>query len=336
MQVVPPPDLVAAIQSETVHIPSSTITRVSSELSDEYRRGAHSRQALRTTEHRLAYLATRMPATYSASLATMNELKRVSQDFTIESVLDISGGSGASTWAAAEAFTSVTEMSVVESDVEMAKIGQRLATHSQNDAVRRASWNVGDVTSLSSLPHHDLVIISYAIGEIALADQETLLREVWEATQLLCLVIEPGSRRGFENILTARSLLTRMGGAIIAPCPGNVACPMTDGADWCHFSQRLVRDAIHRRAKQAALPFEDEKFSYVATAKNSVRPNLQSRILRSPRKHRRLVSLDLCTRSGRTQVQIPKSRADAYRLARKVDWGGAISDEIALTNDGAA
>jgi len=87
-----------------------------------------------------------------------------------------------------------------------------------------------------------------------------------------------------------------------------------------------------RRAGFGATRDEIEAFA----AKKSVRPNLQSRILRSPRKHSRLVSLDLCTRSGRTQVQIPKSRADAYRLARKVDWGDAIPDEIALANDGAA
>ena len=264
----------------------------------------------------------------------MNQLKRVSQDFTIQSVLDIGGGSGASTWAAAEAFTSVTHMSVVESDLEMAKIGQRLASHSQHEAVRRASWMMGDVTSLSKLPRHDLVILSYVIGEIALADQETLLREVWEAAEVFCIVIELGSRRGFENILTARSSLTRMGGSIVAPRPGNVACLMADSADWCHFSQRLVRDVIHRRAKQAALPFEDEKFSYVAAAKNKVHANLQSRILRSPRKHRRLVNVGLCTRLGRTQIQIPKSSADAYKLARKVDWGDTIPDGIALINDG--
>ena len=34
--------------------------------------------------------------------------------------------------------------------------------------------------------------------------------------------------------------------------------------DWCHFTQRLPRSRAHKQIKGAELPFEDEKFSYVA------------------------------------------------------------------------
>ena len=34
--------------------------------------------------------------------------------------------------------------------------------------------------------------------------------------------------------------------------------------DWCHFTQRLPRSRAHKQIKEADVPFEDEKFSYVA------------------------------------------------------------------------
>ena len=109
---------------------------------------------------------------------------------------------------------------------------------------------------------------------------------------------------------------------------------MAEGSDWCHFPQRLVRNAIHRHAKQAALPFEDEKYSYLVVAKNAAPANTESRVLRDPRKRHHLVELDLCTLSGRTQRQIPKSLADAYRIARKADWGDTVPEGIGLISDG--
>ena len=35
------------------------------------------------------------------------------------------------------------------------------------------------------------------------------------------------------------------------------------GDDWCHFSQRLPRSRDHMLLKDASVPFEDERYSYV-------------------------------------------------------------------------
>ena len=40
--------------------------------------------------------------------------------------------------------------------------------------------------------------------------------------------------------------------------------------DWCHFTQRLPRSRAHKQIKGAELPFEDEKFSYVALTRAPV------------------------------------------------------------------
>ena len=40
--------------------------------------------------------------------------------------------------------------------------------------------------------------------------------------------------------------------------------------DWCHFTQRLPRSRAHKQVKGAELPFEDEKFAYVALTRTAV------------------------------------------------------------------
>ena len=42
--------------------------------------------------------------------------------------------------------------------------------------------------------------------------------------------------------------------------------------DWCHFTQRLPRSRAHKQIKGAELPFEDEKFAYVALTRAAVGP----------------------------------------------------------------
>ena len=39
------------------------------------------------------------------------------------------------------------------------------------------------------------------------------------------------------------------------------------GDDWCHFSQRLARSRDHMLLKDASVPFEDERYSYVVATR---------------------------------------------------------------------
>jgi hypothetical protein len=42
------------------------------------------------------------------------------------------------------------------------------------------------------------------------------------------------------------------------------------GNDWCHFSQRLPRSRDHMLLKDADVPFEDERYSYVVVTREKV------------------------------------------------------------------
>ena len=98
------------------------------------------------------------------------------------------------------------------------------------------------------------------------------------------------------------------------PCP--LAAP-----DWCHFAARVERSSLHRRIKEGALGYEDEKYSYVALTRDPVLP-AASRVLRRPVHHPGLIELQLCTPDGIAPLRVTKRDREAFRAARKADWGG--------------
>ena len=124
-----------------------------------------------------------------------------------------------------------------------------------------------DVTRIRTLPPHDLVMAAYSLGEIA----EPLAARLWQAARVALVAIEPGTPRGYALILKVREELLEAGACMVAPCPAATPCPLA-APDWCHFAARVERSSIHRRIKDAELGYEDEKFSYIAVAREAGGP----------------------------------------------------------------
>src|SRR6202142_4800445 len=82
------------------------VTRAAA-ISKTYRDGGGS-SAIRTGTDALAYALARMPATYAAVTASLNALRETVPDFAPKTLLDVGAGPGTATWAAAEAFSSLT------------------------------------------------------------------------------------------------------------------------------------------------------------------------------------------------------------------------------------
>lgn len=102
---------------------------------------------------------------------------------------------------------------------------------------------------------------------------------------------------------------------------------MAAAGDWCHFSQRVERTSLHRRLKEGALGYEDEKFSYVVASRQSVIA-AGPRIIRHPGKHSGHVQLVLCTPEARMETRtITRSSKRAYKLARKAEWGDTLEEQ---------
>ncbi|MGH9635431.1 MAG: small ribosomal subunit Rsm22 family protein, partial [Candidatus Angelobacter sp.] len=230
-------------------------------------------------------------------------------------------------FAAAEQFPQLRQATLLESDAGWIAVGKRLAEQSGSPVIQQTQWLKQDLRSGLACEKHDLVVISYTLGELPHAAAESVLNKAWKCAGKFLVIIEPGTRRGFAAINTARSALLANAAAILAPCPHHFACPMAAAGDWCHFSQRVERTSQHRQLKGGALGYEDEKFSYLIAAKSTV-PSKGARIVRHPGKHSGHVQLALCTAEGKLENHtVTRSSKEAYKRARKAEWGDLWIDE---------
>ncbi|MEU4730602.1 small ribosomal subunit Rsm22 family protein [Streptomyces sp. NPDC023588] len=270
-----------------------------------------------------AYAAYRMPATFEAVRAALDGLAEAAPAWTPGSHVDVGGGTGAATWAVDATWDGPRETTVLDWAEPALKLGKEIADASPSPALRAAHWRRAVIGSGLTLPDADLVTVSYVLGELTPQARTAVVAEAARAGQAVVL-IEPGTPEGYLRIREARDQLIGAGLRVAAPCPHDGACPIEVGQDWCHFSARVSRSSLHRQVKGGSLPYEDEKFSYVAATRFPTGP-AAFRITRKPQIRKGLVLLELCGPQGEglTRVNVTKRQGDLYKAARDADWGQA-------------
>jgi ribosomal protein RSM22 (predicted rRNA methylase) len=318
-----PIELRQAIEEEAAR-PSLQLLRAASEsLSRGYRSSAIPKARLISSENdRIAYLATRLPATYAVVRRVAEEILARIPGLEAGSLLDLGAGPGTASWAGCEAFPGLGRITLVERDADFIELGRRLARHSPSAALREARWSNQDLSLLDDCPGHDLVFVAYVLGEVSVASLKRIVAKGWAAAEKAIAIIEPGTPAGFSRVLTARQELISLGATIAAPCPHHAECPMSGSSDWCHFSARVERTSLHRRTKSGTLPYEDEKYSYVVAARCAIE-RAPARVVRHPLKLKGHVRLELCGSRGIDKKTVPRKNKEQYRAARKSEWGSA-------------
>lgn len=296
------------IEQKALGLPLSALQSAALELSDNYR-AAKDTSRIRTNHKALAYMATRMPATFAVSTTVLTELASYLPDIT--SVLDLGAGTGAASIAARQVFGSDAQLTLLDTDSAFFSEAKQLLPD--------ACFIQADLPTKTDLPPADLVVTCYTLGELLESDRRAVLDRAWEACRQVLVVIEPGTTLGFKNILSMRDHLLDKGANLMAPCPHSMACPMSE-PDWCHFSQRVERSVLHRKLKQGTMGYEDEKYSFVAFSKQPV-SQFPGRVVRKPLYHAGFVELTLCQPGGIGTVKIKKRDKELYRTARRVVWG---------------
>jgi len=260
-----------------------------------------------------AYLAARLPATYAAIRAACEAIAALRGDFAPKALLDFGAGPGTALWAARDCWPDLDGATLIEASGAMRKFCEAFAPAS---GVARIDWQA----ELATAPHGDLVTLAYVLDELDAAQRATLVRELWSRTEDILLIVEPGTPAGWRRILDARALLLQDGAEMIAPCPHAAACPLV-APDWCHFARRVSRSRAHLLAKHAEVPWEDEKFIYLAVSRRAA-PLPEARVIAPPRAGSGKVELKLCAGDGTARpVLVTKRTGERYKQARRLDWG---------------
>jgi ribosomal protein RSM22 (predicted rRNA methylase) len=311
-----------AIDRSLSGTPVTELAAAAAALSRHYRQerrdgGVH----IGSNSDALAYLAVRLPATYAAIRASFAAIVEARPDFAPKTALDIGTGPGTAIWAAADCWPELADALLVEASPIFRDCGERLAAQAH---LPQLTWRIADVaTETIDYAPRDLVILAYTLNELRPDVQLAVLRQLWRLTANVLVIVEPGTPAGWQRILAARSLLIESGARVMAPCPHAGACPLQP-PDWCHFAQRVARSRLHRQAKQASVPWEDEKFSYIAVSRNPA-PTAAARVIAHPRKASGRVTLKLCRPDGSAGEQLFSRRDGAlFKRASRGTWGSSL------------
>jgi ribosomal protein RSM22 (predicted rRNA methylase) len=317
-----PPALREAVDRALEGVSAADLARAASSLSQRYRAETlDGRWHVASDLAARAYLATRLPATFAAVRAAMDYAAEAQAEFSPQTMLDVGAGPGTAMWAAKDCWPDISAATMVEGSAQMRNWGETLA---HGAGISQIVWHGGDANvELSKLAPHDLVTLAYVLSELPVEAQDKLVEKLWALTADTLLIVEPGTPAGWSRILRARDVLIHNGAHVIAPCPHASACPL-EAPDWCHFARRVSRSRVHRLAKGAEVPWEDEKYIYVAVSRHTADAP-QARIVAPPQQASGQVRLKLCQQDGSsTQRLITRREGDAYKSARRLEWGDPL------------
>ena len=318
-----PAELKAALDARLHGLSRTAAAGRAAAISRAYRAGGGS-AAISSEDDALAYALTRMPATYAAMTAGLNALCGSRPGFAPASLLDVGAGPGTASWAAADAFASLQDFTLLDSNAALRALALKLCGTSSR--LHGLTYRHGDArAALAESGPADLVVASYMIGETGAAERHALAELMWARTGDTLLIVEPGTPAGYATIIALRQQLIASGAHVAAPCPHEHACPLT-APDWCHFTQRLPRSRVHRQVKAAVLAYEDEKFAYVALSRAAVEPR-RARVLAQPDIGKAEVTAKLCTPAGLTVTKVPRRAKADYADARRWRWGDAVTKD---------
>ncbi|MER8443479.1 methyltransferase type 11 [Mesorhizobium sp. M1066] len=322
-----PASLRQGVERLLENVPLAVLKQAAKTLSDRYRAELRDGRLHMAEDLAVkAYLATRLPATYAAIRTSLDALSDAKPAFQPKSLLDVGAGPGTALWATTELWPDLEQAVLFEASAAVRKVGETLAAGA---IAAQTRWLAGDATiDLADIEPADLVTCAYVLDEIAPASLPKLIDRLWQLTADTLLVVEPGTPAGWQRILAVRRQLIEAGAHVLAPCAHQAPCPLTP-PDWCHFSRRVARSRLHRLAKDADVPWEDEKFIYVAASRE--RPTShQARVLAPPKSGSGKVLLKLCQEDGTAAERLFTKRDGAdFKLARRLDWGDRL-DKTAI------
>jgi len=283
-------DLVAGIDR-------AALSRAAGDVSSRYRREQAAPLQLKNDVEALAYAAARMPATFAAVDHVLAQL-----DAHPQSVFDFGAGPGTGALVARHYWPDA-DVTLLEPNASMRGVAQKL---------------VGNATFADAPQRSDIVMAAYVLNEVA--DPIKTVTDLWNATADRLVLIDTGTSAVSAMMRGVRAHLIDLGAHIHAPCPHQLECPFArEAVGWCHFSVRLERTKLHKALKDAALGYEDEKFTYLIAGRSALLTT-GPRVIGYPRIGK-VVDVPLCMPEGVLHNAQISKRDARYKQSKKLRWG---------------
>lgn len=275
-----------------------------------YARLRDTRQPLRlTSQLAWTYASYRMPATIAANLYVLKTLP----SFQPRTVLDLGCGAGAASWAWLQNHRSLESVDVVEQESNLLSIAESMLT-----AVKPIGCEIhahkAKLQDFSFTKAYDVVLLSYVVNELSREEALAVMAKALQHTKNYLVIVEPGHKPAFHQMMRLRDWVLDQGLLIHAPCSHTGRCPLALD-DWCHFTVRFQRSLRLRQLKRASLGYEDEPFCYLIVSKSD-HSVAGKRIVKQPQKMNAGIKLSLCAPERVAEERIVK-KDPLYQSARK-------------------
>lgn len=294
------------------------------EVSERYCGEKQGESLVAKRKETIAYAIVRMPATYGAVSSAVSQIMTMFSQEEIgkmHSLLDIGAGTGAATLAISNQIP-LEEISCLEREDGMLALGKELFSVSSQKEVREAVWKKRDVINEKITENADIVVVSYMLNEMVEEKRYLFLEEIWKHTNQLLIIVDPGTPKDFQNIIKMKDFLAEKGANIIAPCSCEKGCPLPK-EDWCHFLCRVERTKLQKSVKEADVPFEDEKFTYLAVTKQKFEKT-KCRVIRHPVITSNWIEVKVCQNGNVEKLVFTKKEKEKYKMAKKLKVGDCI------------
>src|SRR5260221_2172531 len=175
-------------------------------LSALYRSGRVSAAAIGSRLEAIAYVVSRMPATFAAIAAAIREVRLAAPSFAPSSLVDVGAGPGTASWAAVEAWPAIGRVAMIDASPHFLDLAGELASASILPALAEAARIRADATREARLPASaDLVVAAYTLAELRPSSIDRLLATLWEAALGVLVLVEPGTPAGVGRIPAPQS-----------------------------------------------------------------------------------------------------------------------------------
>ena len=314
-----PGALQVSLRTALHQYPTATWSAAAQALSQRYRGPRDGSVLVRNALDALAYTALIMPSTYAQLYGAFAQIT-LHHTWQATSLLDLGSGPGTTSWVAHQFCTTLQHITAVERDPFLQAVARTLAGE---HTLPPTTYVAADITTHADWAPHDIVVIGHVLNELNAAQRAHVIKQAWQATTQLLLIVEPGTPAFFPIIKSARQQLITAGAHVIGPCTHHHDCPLP-ADQWCHFGQKIARPEGQRAARGSELGWEEAKFTYVACGRTPATPR-GLRILHDPIRAKGSIDVVGCDTSGIHTYRALKRDTQHYAVFRRTQWGGFIA-----------